>query len=231
MNIKLVKTESENKKFKKRGKILSLQKNEPSRKGRIGYEKSVLHPARYQLNYYIVPAYFILSVFILILFAIFMSIDENRYFSLGLILLFAFVLLSIILLFYARTVVKKEIQSEVERYDLEWEKVPDQEFFSFFNGTKKIIFYKDKFLMDEEQYFYHETPIFITAEREIHRVMLKISFVMGEEKYFEIPLGAESIKMIRQYRIRPENSWMLERILADPKTAIQTIYTKGRLTV
>lgn len=201
----------------------------PTLKEMLAYEKSVLNPIRYNMNYRIVPAYAGLMAILLIVFGVLMSIDDVKYLPHAIVMLVLFVIASVALVVYGKKVAKEEILTEIKRYDLDYTQVPAQEEYDYSDENHKILFTKNGMYIDDDFYWYNHLRTRIVTKTHLHRVMIHVGFLTAQNGFCRIPFGARSIKMLRQFDIKLENPEVLEMLIHDTYAAFERIYKTGKI--
>ena len=195
----------------------------------IAHEKSVMNPIRYHMNYRVAPAYAVFMLLIVGLSCVLMAIDDVYFLPHFIVLCVLFILGSVALVIYGRTVFKREIQDEIQRYDLDYSHIPDCTEFDYSNEDTRILFVERGMYIDDTFYWYNHLRIRILTRMYLHRVIISVGFLTKENDLCGIPLEAKSMKLLNQFSIQLENPEALERILNDTQAAFETIYKKGSL--
>lgn len=209
--------------------VIVMAENKPTFKNIVAYEKSVLNPIRYNMNYRIVPAYGILTLVVIIISCILIEIDQVRFMPYYIALLALLVLCSVVLVIYGQNVVKKEIQDEVARYDLNYTIIPDSDEYDFSNDIDRIFFTSNGMHINDRFYWYNHLQIGIICKTYMHRVIIYVGFLTEKEVFCTIPFDARSIKMLHQFHVPLKNPEVLEQLLRDTYAAFKRIYKKGKI--
>ncbi len=195
----------------------------------LAYEKSVMAPVRFRVNYIITPVYLIVSFGLMIAFGVLMDIDEVKYLPYGLMILGFFVLITIGLLISVPLVRRREILYSLSFYDFDETQADEQDTYDYSTDEHSVVFDKYGMNVDVELFWYNHMKIFIDAQRYMQRILVSVVFCIDDNSYCQIPLSGTSIKMLRQFGIRILNPDVLEKITSDPYKAFETIYKKGEL--
>ncbi len=204
-------------------------KNTSSFKEILAFEKSVVPPIRYKVNYIIVPVYILLSLGIFTAFGILMELDEVRYLPYGLGLMGLFVLITIALLISVPLVRRKEVLYSLGFYNFDETQSEEQDMYDYSTDEHKVVFDKYGMNVNDNLFWYNHMNVFVETERYMHRIFVSVVFCVDENFYCHIPLSGTSIRMIKQFGIRITNPHVLKSIIDNPYKAFETIYTKGSL--
>lgn len=206
-----------------------MNAKKPTFKEIIAYEKTILNPIRYHMNYRVIPVYAVFSIATIALSCIMMAIDDIYFLPHFIVLMVLFLLGSVALIIYGQAVVRKEIREEVERYDLKYEHIPDLDEYDYSSEDTRILFTQNGMHINDCFYWYNHLRVRILTEMYMHRVVIHIGFLTTQNELCEIPFDARGIKMLSQFLIQLENPHALDMLLHDTYNAFKTIYKKGEL--
>lgn len=195
----------------------------------INLEDNHSNKIRFIMNYRIVPAYLIFSVVLLVAIGILMSIDEEKYTPVSIGLFIVIGIASIVLLASVPFIRKKEIESEINRYDFDTQNIELKDVYNFSNDEVSFCFDKNGMFVNESFYWYNHLKIFITTSNSLNRIWISTVFFIDEDNFCEIPLDGEIISMIYAFNMNLENPELLKYIIEHKEDAFTKIYKLGTL--
>lgn len=186
-------------------------------------------PFMFFMSYIITPIYIIACILILVAFATLKEIDSEKYFVQGLLLLSAFVILSIALLISVPFVRRKVINAEIERYDFDTSSVEDSDLWDFSTEEFSLKFDNDGMYLNGKLYYYNHMQKLVVTSNSCKRVWIYLQFIFSQEEAIILSLNPKTLKMMQCLNIKPDNQEVLDYILSNKRAAFEKILNKGCL--
>lgn len=206
-----------------------MKKDRISIKKILAYEKAQMFPLTFIVSYILAPIYLFFSLCLMVLFAVFMEINEQEYFVHGLFCLGTFVLITIIFLSTVPYVRKKAIHAELARYDFDTSNVEALELFDFSTDDFSLKFDKHGMYVDEELIYYNHMNKTVITGNQCKRVQIYLQFAPSKDWSISLPVTPITLKMLDCLEIRLDNTEVLDYILSNQKAAFEQIYNKGTI--
>lgn len=196
-------------------------------------EKAIMHPLHSFMVYKILPIYLIATAVILIAFGILMEIDESKYLRLGLCLLGAFCLITIVLFSCVPFVTKKVLRDEMNRYNFDTTGLDSfEEYFcndGYDDDDEEIRFDANGMYINGELHYYNHMCNVVFTSNHCCRITIGIEFIYDGENRVQLLLNAMHIKMITDFEIPLQNQAVLDYIINHKEAAFRQIHTKGQI--
>lgn len=197
----------------------------------VAYEKTQMLPLAFNISYIVTPIYVVVSVFLLVVFAVLMGINDEKYLVQGLLCLGAFVIISIILLASVPFVRKKVIDIELERYDFDTSKVEDKEIWDLSTDEISLKFDRNGMYVNDEIFYYNHLNKTLVTSNLYKRIGIYLQFALSEEQVITLFVNPTTLKMIECLDIEFDGRNILEYIISNKKEAFEQIYNKGYVTI
>lgn len=203
-------------------------KNEKIRfKDLIAYEKAKMHPLMFAMTYIVTPVYLVITLLLIGAFAVFMEVDEHKYFVHGLLCLGAFVLITVILLVCVPLARKKVISAELQRYDFDTSKEEVLEQYDFSTEDISLKFDRNGMYFNDKLFYYNHLHKTVVTTNECKRIGIYLQFALTEEQYVMLYVNPTTLKMLECLEIKLDNHQVLDYIVSNPREAFVQIFSKG----
>jgi len=159
-----------------------------------------------------------------------MSIDEQKYTPLA-IILFCFIgLLMVLLLLSVPFVRNREIEIELSKYNFEDECPQSIEEYKFLVENNDLIVLNNfGAWLGEEFFWYNHMKLSVGTASVLNRIVIAIVLEIEDSDPVTIPLNGMSLHMIDQFDLRIENREVLDYIVKNKRSAFKQIYLYGKI--
>lgn len=197
----------------------------------IAHEKVQMFPFQFIISYIVTPTYLILSLALLILFGVLMEIDEQSFFSYGLICLGTFAFLTIVILSIVPYFRKKAIRLELERYDFDVSNIDAPEEVHFSSEGVTVKFDLNGMYVNGEQFSYQQMIKTVETSNRYNRINIYLQFTTVKGWNIFLPITPVTLKMLDNLNIHLDNHEILDYIIHNKKDAFTQIYNKGTIHI
>ena len=194
-------------------------------------EKQYMNPARYRINYWIVPGYLIFCTLCILVSVTLLEYDEKRFMPvfIGLFLLMGVV--SAILLMTVPKTRKRELTFEGNRYDFDGSSVAKQERYVVeYEGTELVLSSNGMTLEGKFYWYSHLKPRLVTSNR-FNRVWVAIMFGEDPVNALFVPVSPVLIRAVQDLNIPVQNRSAFDYLLTHKENAFSQIYKYGNFQV
>lgn len=195
----------------------------------VAYEKMQMLPLTFAFSYILTPIYAVLCFFLIAAFGVLMEIDDDKYLSLGLLCLGAFLIITILFLACVPAVRKKAIKAELDRYDFDTTNEEALEIYDFSTDEISLKFDKYGMYVNDELFYYNHLSKMVITSNHLKRVGLYLQFALSEKHWVRLWVNSTTLKMLEHLEIKLDNAPVLEYILSNKAEAFEQIYNKGYL--
>lgn len=194
-------------------------------------EKHYMNPARYRINYRIMPCYALFCAICLVAGIVVMSIDDVRFMPLFIGLLVLIGIASAWLLTVVPKTRKMELAMELERYDFDISDVPEQTRYTIVYEGAEVTFSSGGLKVDGTFFWYNRlNPRLVTSNR-FNRVWVAIQFGNDPVKSLFVPISPVLIRAVVNVDIPLQNREEFNYLLANKENAFAQIYKYGTFQV
>lgn len=197
-------------------------------------EKEEMNKIRAVVNYTIVPISLVIIFSILITNLILLTINEERYTTLAIILFIIVGIILISLLISSFFVRKKEIKLELSKYDFTVDKESKKEYIIKNTEGTAFVFNELGIIFNEKLYEYDDIAVMLCTNNHLSKVNIFISFHITKvnkyiKPYFLIRLDKDLVNVIKKFNIKFSNKDQknLDYILNNKEEAFKQIITYG----
>lgn len=197
-------------------------------------EKEEMNKIRAIVNYTIVPITLVIIFSIFIINLILLTIDEEKYSTLAIILFIVVGIILMSLLISSFFVRKKEVKIELSKYDFTIDNEPEKEYVIKNTEGTSFIFNKEGIIYNEKLYEYDDISVMLCTNNHLSKVNIFISFHIAKankyiKPYFLIRLDKDLVNVIKKYNIKFSNKDQekLDYILNNKEEAFKQIITYG----
>lgn len=205
----------------------------------IKMEKEKMNPIRFKINYIYVPIYLLTIILLFGTIGILLSVDEEKYTNVS-IILFALIFLSLIGLLIATPVIrKKEVKIELTKYDLSikdekpFYKIKSLDYSKFgLSRNLDVTFEKNNIRVLDKDYQYDDFYITLSTGNHLIQVEILISFILqndDENLYLVFKLNNDLLNAIYNYNLKIHNKDILFYIVNNKQDAFNQILKYGRV--
>ncbi len=194
----------------------------------ISRDKANMLPMNFRMSYIVVPLYVVLAFLMIIFFA---GLLDKGYVPAGLICLGAAALMTIGVFAALMIVRKKAVKAELDRYDFDTSRVESKDVWDFSQEELSLRFDRYGMTVDGKLIYYNHLKKLLITDNKYRRVMLYLVFAPSDKDGILIPLNADSLKMLEDFKIELDNQPTLDYILAHPDDSFKEIYAKGKVTI
>ena len=194
----------------------------------ISRDKEQMLPLNFAMSYIIIPLYVVIAFLIVVLFSGMLNTGRvpGGFICLGIAaLLTAGVLIGMVL------VRRKAIKTELARYDLDTSKLDSKAEWDFSVNELSVKFNRYGMNVDGKLFYYNHLRKVVITDNSYKRVSIYLVFAANEKDAILLPLSAETLKMMEDFGIEPDNKEELDYILEHKEEAFRQIYKKGKLTI
>lgn len=202
-------------------------------------ERENMNPIRFKINYIFTPIYLLTTVILFGIIGILLSIDEEKYKDLCLVLFGVFALSIVVLLASTPFILKKEIKIELSRHDFAIrEELLQYNIrcldYSKFGLSKDldVVFDKAGLRVNNKDYLYEDFAIYVSTGNHNMRVEIVVDFILQseDEKLFMIfNMDNDLLNVIVNYNLQIKNKKVLDYIINDKEKAFKEILSHGRI--
>lgn len=211
------------------------QNNKKSFLDLIRYEKSVMNPIRFKINYIYIPIYMVVF-FINIILIIAIDINNDNLSLISYILLGMDILSLPIVLSLLPLIRKTEVNLELDKYDFVESNGNLIYEFDDKSGacTRNVIEFKeDKIIINKKQFDYENCSVMVVTSNYLLRININVFFEISNEDGYEfnipIKLDGSLIKMIKERNIKVLNKETYEYIINNKEKAFYQIIKYGHI--
>ena len=195
-------------------------------------EKREMNPIRYKMNYIVVPIYLLLMVIILTVIGVTLSINEEKYTVLAIILFSVFGLFSLGLILSTPFIKKIEVKTELEKYDFTIHEEEKERYEITDKNGNKCILSKTGLLFNGKLYKYDDLVIDFYSTNYLRKVCLNIEFVFVNTDdevapYWNVRLNNDLVNAIVKYDIDFNGKDIFNYIINNKIDAFNQIITYG----
>ena len=202
-------------------------------------EKENMNPIRFKINYIFTPIYLLTTVILFGIIGILLSIDEEKYKVLCLVLFGVFALSNVVLLASTPFIRKKEIKIELSRHDFTIREellqynIRSLDYSKF--GLSKdldVVFDKRGLRVNNKDYMYEDFSIYVSTGNHNMRVEIVVDFILQseDEKLFMIfNMDNDLLNVIVNYNLQIKNKKVLDYIINDKEKAFNEILSHGQI--
>lgn len=198
----------------------------------IKKEKKEMNSIRFRMNYIIVPLFLIFMIVILTIIGITLSINEEKYTPLAIVLFSIFGVGIIGLLVSVTFVRKKEIKIELAKYDFTINNEMKEKYYLKTTNGNEAIFTKDYMIVDNKKYLYDDFEIILYTSNYLLNVRINVEFVLVNSSsyvnpYWNFRLNNDLLNAIMKYEIKLNNYKLLNYIINNKEAAFKHIFLRG----
>ncbi len=197
----------------------------------VAYEKTQMQPLIFTVSYILTPIYLCVCLLLLVAFGILMEIDDEKYLVQGLLLLGAFVLITILFLASVPFIRKRAIETEIERYDFNISKAETFDMWDFSTEEFSLKFDKNGMHVNDELFYYNHLSKTVITGNYRKRVEIYLQFALSETQVVTLSVNPTTLKMLEFLKIKLDNQDVLEYIISNKQEAFKEIYNKGFVVV
>lgn len=197
-------------------------------------EKKNMNSIRWKVNYVLVPIFLGVMVIIFSIVGITMSIDEEKYTPLAILLISIFGLMCVGLLSINPFIRKQEIKIEVSKYNFDKVVLENNSFYEFTPCNENtVVIFKEKTLeINGKDYDYSCFDIMIISSNSLNKINLTVLFTLqnsGREHnpYLVFELDGRMISVLDKFNIMIKNRDVLDFIINNKEEAFKQIYNYG----
>lgn len=202
-------------------------------------ERENMNPFRFKINYIFTPIYLLITVILFGIIGILLSIDEEKYKVLCLVLFGVFALSNVVLLASTPFIRKKEIKIELSRYDFTIREellqynIRSLDYSKF--GLSKdldVVFDKAGLRVNNKDYMYEDFAIYVSTGNHNMRVEIVVDFILQseDEKLFMIfNMDNDLLNVIVNYNLQIKNKKVLDYIINDKEKAFNEILSHRQI--
>ncbi|MBQ7875417.1 MAG: hypothetical protein IJ306_09750 [Oscillospiraceae bacterium] len=202
-------------------------KNELNLKEIVALEKNRMLPLNFFVDYILVPLYAVISISLMVAFAVMMETDDEKYLVQGLICLVLFVVISAIFLASVPFIRKKAIKSELDRYDFDASKIEECEVWDYSTEEFSLKFDKNGMYVNDELFYYSHLRKTVLTSNRYKRVGIYLCF--AGKLLVTMPVNPKTLKMLECLEIELDNEYVLDYIISNKKDAFEEIYKRGNI--
>ena len=194
-------------------------------------EKHYMNPDRYRMNYQIMPCYALFCVICLALGLLLMEIDDSKFAPLFIGLLVLVGIASAWLLTTVPKMRKKELVTELERYDFDDASVPKQTQYTILYEGAEVCFSASGLTVGDQFFWYGRlNPALVTSNR-FNRVWVAVQFGNDPAKSLFVPLSPMLIRAVEELEIPLQNQDEYQYLLKNKENAFAQIYKYGTFQI
>ena len=123
---------------------------------------------------------------------------------------------------------KKEIPWELNRYDFDWKRCPEEKVYFYQGNSFYVRFLPEVMSFNDKVYSYEDVRFQIVTYNPKQHVLIFL-YISHEDGWGRVPLTPEILRMIRQFDLELVNEEDLDYILAHPEEAFRKIYNSGSI--
>lgn len=204
------------------------KKNKAGFREMVARDKKNMLPLNFAMSYIVVPLYVVFAFLLIVLFS--GMLNSGRVPG-GLVCLGLAALMTIALLVGMILVKKKAIKTELDRYDLDTSGLESKEEWDFSVNELSVRFNRHGMNVNGKLFYYNHIRKVVITDNSYKRVSIYLVFAANEKDAILLPLSAETLKMMEDFGIEPDNREDLDYILSHKEEAFKEIYKKGKLAV
>jgi len=190
-----------------------------------------MNRARFVNVYILIPTYLFLAVACLTAIGVLMSIDEEKYTPLAIVLFCAYgILIAAMLVIMKFPLRKLALKCELARYDFDDDDAADKEEYIFEHDEyAPIVFRKEGLYVDDKFTWYNHMRFYVAASHLEYHVGIII--MIESEKFLDIvlPFNRETRHMIQQFGIQVVNQHVFDYLVNNKKEAFEQILKHGKI--
>ena len=196
----------------------------------IKNEKQQMNSIRYKINYIFVPIFLFVAASIIITNSILLSIDEEKYTPLCIVLFSIFGLIILAMIISVPFITKKELKLEMEKYDFTIQKDQKEECSVESLEGIKFIFKETELVINNIIYKYDDFNINIYTLNTLRTIRINLEFVFKKSDnfvYWNIRLNNDLLNAVTKLNINITNKPLLEYIINNKEKAFKQILNYG----
>lgn len=198
----------------------------------IKEEKKQMNPIRVKVNFVIIPIYAAIMMIILTTIGILLSIDEDKFTVLSIVLFIIFFMMIILLLISIPIIRKKEVEIELKKYDFSIQKENKEEYTLKTMDNIECIINKEYLMINNKKFKHDDFCIEVITYNYLLTVQINIEFVLIETNELIAPcwnfkLDNELLNALVKFNIEIINKEIFDYIINNKEEAFRQILKYG----